>query len=100
MIKNVSFAGRLFLAGGIPHQASKTEVNQLKKIAKDSEYDVVVLKRDYYVDGTGVYDALLVREDVTTGNNIVLPKTFDFKSKSDLNVFPSPSSMRRINKEN
>ena len=100
MIKNVSFSGRLFLAGSIPHLAKKSEVNELKKIAKGCEYDVVVLNRDYYVDGTGKYDALLVREDKTTGKNILLPKIFDFKSKSDLNVIPSPSSMRRLNKDN
>ena len=69
MISNVSFAGKLFATGNIPNLAKRGEMFQLKEAAKESDFDVVLLQRDYYSDGTGVYDALIVKTDK---HNIVM----------------------------
>ena len=79
MFSNVSFSGRLFLAGDIKHQAKKSEVKILRKYADEQDCDVVVLKRSYYSDGTGSYLTKIVHVDKDTGSNLVSDKKFDFK---------------------
>ena len=83
MISNVSFAGKLFATGNIPNLAKRGEMFQLKEAAKESDFDVVLLQRDYYSDGTGVYDALIVKTDKHTGKNLVEKKEIDFKKISN-----------------
>lgn len=83
MISNVSFTGKLFATGNIPNLAKKGEIFQLKQAVKESDFDVVLLQRDYYSDGTGVYDALIVKTDKHTGKNIVEKKEIDFKKFSN-----------------
>ncbi len=39
----------------------------------------MVYNRDYYMNGAGIYEAFLVKEDKHTGQNLVVEKTFNFK---------------------
>ena len=78
MISNVSFSGNVFLTGHTNINPNKNEVGVIKNYADSNKCDVVVLNRDYYFGGTGVYDTIVVKQDSTTGNNLLYKKVFDF----------------------
>ena len=85
MVKNVSFAGRLFLAGNTENlaKAQPREVLMLQNYAERIESDVVVLQRTFNGRGEGKYKALLVgpnphKSDIFDTTNLVQEKTFDF----------------------
>ncbi len=82
---NVSFNGKVFLAGSTSYLSKKNEIEQLSKYAKRKDCDVLVLDRDYYCDNTGKYQTLVVKEDKTTGANHFYSKIFDFKSAKPSN---------------
>jgi retron-type reverse transcriptase len=56
-------------------------VVDIKAYADKNNCDVIVLDRDYYVDGSGKYETILVQEDDELGRNLFAQKTFDFVHK-------------------
>ncbi len=82
---NVSFNGKVFLAGSTNHLSKRNEIEHLSKYAKRKDCDVIVLDRDYYCDNTGKYQTLVVKEDKATGINHFYSKIFDFKSSKPSN---------------
>ena len=78
MISNVSFKGNVYLTGHTNFNSKKSEVGVIKNYADSNECDVVVLNRDYYSNGTGVYETMVVKQDNITGNNLLYKKVFDF----------------------
>ena len=81
MIKPITFAGKVYLTGSTERLAKKPEVEQMKAYADKNNCDVVVLDRDYYVDGTGKYETILVQEEDESGRNFYAQKTFDFSPR-------------------
>ncbi len=82
MINSINFNGNVFLTGSTNKLSSKNEVQKMKNFADKNNCDVVVCNRDYYVDGKGTYETLLVKQDDTTGVNMFAKKTFDFQKPS------------------
>ncbi|MBQ9245334.1 hypothetical protein IJ182_03600 [bacterium] len=74
----VNFNGKVYLAGSTRLLSPNDEVKQLKQFAKKADCDVVVLNRDYYRNGAGTYNTLLVKSDLVTGANDIYSKTFNF----------------------
>lgn len=79
MINSINFTGSVFLAGSTKHLSPKNEVKRLQRYADKKACDIVVYERDSYIGGTGVYSALLVKEDDHTGSNTFAKRTFDMK---------------------
>ena len=59
----------------------------MKQIAKQEDCDIVVLNRDYYRNGAGTYNTLLVKADFVTCANDIYSKTFNFL-KPEINKQP------------
>ena len=78
-MNGINFKGQVFLAGSTKNLSPKKEVKEIKKFATKNDCDVVVYDRDYYINGAGIYQAFLVKEDKQTGKNIVIGKTFNFQ---------------------
>jgi len=78
MVGNVSFSGKVLQAGSVAKLSRPSEINKIQKFSNRNNCDVVLIDRDYYIDGTGVYKSILVKEDKKTGKNTFAEKTFDF----------------------
>ena len=78
MVSNVSFSGNVFLTGSTKEHQKVCEMVRLQKFADKLDSDIVVLDRDYYVDGTGKYTTLVVSTNETTGSNRWNKVVFDF----------------------
>ena len=91
MIKPISFAGKVHLTGAVERLAKKPEIDQIKAFADKNNCDVVVLDRDYYADGEGKYETILVQEDDETGKNFFAQKTFDFSPRKKGTVKDVPA---------
>ena len=70
---------KYFLQAAQKNLSPKNEVKEIKKFAEKNDCDVMVYNRDYYMNGAGIYEAFLVKEDKHTGQNLVVEKTFNFK---------------------
>ncbi len=78
MIGNVSFSGKVLQAGSVAKLSRPSEIRKIQKFSNRNDCDVILTDRDYYIDGTGVYKSILVKEDKLTGKNLFAEKTFDF----------------------
>lgn len=81
MLSGVSFTGKVFLTGAVATMTRQDEVARMQNFADKNNCDVVVLHRDYYADGAGKYETILVQEDDELGRNLFAQKTFDFVHK-------------------
>ncbi len=88
---NISFNGKVFLSGSTKHLSKSAEVGYMRAYADKNGCDVIVLNRDYYMDDTGKYDTLIVKENETTGTNNIFTKIFDFKAKE-----PDKSQQKKL----
>ena len=88
MLSGVSFTGKVFLAGNVNCLSKKNEVARMQEYADKNNCDVVVLDRDYYANGAGKYQTILVQEDDECGVNFFAEKTFDFIKKGDFEKVP------------
>ena len=81
MINKVSFMGNVYYLGNtdLMSKNKPNERNFMQEYADDKNCEVVVLDRDYYVDGTGKYKTLTAWVDKTTGQNVFYKALFDFK---------------------
>ena len=80
MIQKINFSGRVHYVGNTKELSSnkKDERKKLQEYANKTNCDLVVLDRDYYSDGTGIYRTLKVTECKDTGRNMGQKLTFDF----------------------
>ncbi len=78
-MNGINFKGQVFLAGSTKNLSPKNEVKEIQKFATKNDCDVMVYNRDYYINGAGIYQAFLVKEDKHTGQNLVVEKTFNFQ---------------------
>ena len=72
-ISNISFKGTLTKASYMKQPASyqeQEEMADMKKFAKQSGCDVFVYNRDYYANGEGAYDAIIVKETAKTAKKV------------------------------
>ncbi len=79
MINKISFAGRVIWANNVRNLSLDSEVNAIREYTMKHDCDVVVCDRDYYMDDTGKYHCIVLKEDPTTGKNLTKMKIFDFK---------------------
>ena len=81
MIQRINFMGKVHYVGST-EELSKNKPNERKKLQKyadKNDCDLVVLDRDYYSDGTGIYKTLEVKQCKTTGKNKGRKLIFDCK---------------------
>ena len=78
MINKINFTGRVIWGENVRNLANDNEVNAIKKYAKQNSCDVIVCNRDYYIDDTGAYDCIVLKQN-EIGTNQVIAKVFDFK---------------------
>ena len=89
MLSGVSFTGKVFLTGAVANLSKPDEVARMQNFADKNNCDVVVLDRDYYADGAGKYETILVQEDDELGGNLFAQKTFDFVRRKGDDAVPA-----------
>ncbi len=84
MISNLSFTGKVYQLGNVKELAKPKEIKKIQKYSDKKGVDVMLTDRDYYVDGTGKYTAILMKPDEKLGHNVFAWKTFDFVKNPSL----------------
>ena len=82
---NTNFIGKVHLLNDVKKKSPRSEISQLKRFAKEIDYDVLIFKRDHYCSGVGVYKGLVADGDY------IAPFTYDCKQprKNDVGSFIS-----------
>ena len=88
MIQPISFSGKVYLTGGVTTVAKPEEVSRMQAYANKNNCDIVVMNRDYYIDGTGKYETILVQEDEDCGKNFFDQRVFDFCKNQGFSELP------------
>ena len=81
MINKINFKGNVFMNSELKRLTPKNEMSELKSYSNQYDVDIFVYDRSYYVDNTGIYDAVVAK------NGMAWHKNFDMKfdKKSHLN---------------
>ena len=84
MINNINFFGQSFKAhiytpGCIKQTIKPYEKKFFTRYAKENKCDVLLLNRNFYNDGIGIFDTIIVKPDKNTKSIIVDYRKFDFK---------------------
>ncbi len=83
MISKISFKGDVFLSGSTKSLVKQSELKSMKRYAQFKDCDVVVLNRDYYSNGKGKCETILIKKDNVTGQNNLFTKVFDFMHRKE-----------------
>jgi len=84
LISSVNFTGKVYQLGNVKKLAKPEEIKKIQKYSDARKVDVMLTDRDYYVDGTGRYTAILMKPDEEFGHNAFAQKIFDFAKNPTL----------------